>query len=88
MNATGADCTDASPVSMITANARTAHADSAELWQDHKAHAALDIVSRQSFDGSSADERARALPRQTWTIVAVGLVAWVVVAIPAWIIFG
>ena len=83
MSAPGAVRIDASPISVVAASARTA------LGTEHTSERdALDAVSREGFDAVAAAEKARALPGKMWTIVAAGLVAWALVAIPAWLIFG
>lgn len=74
---------DASPISVVAASARTAHRVQHSAEQD-----ALDEVAREGFDPGRASEKARVLPRKAWLIVAAGLVAWALVAVPAWLIFG
>lgn len=75
---------DASPISVVAASARTTLGDKpAETIET-----TLDTLSREGFDASHAAEKARALPRKTWMIVAAGIIAWAIVAIPAWILFG
>lgn len=83
MSAPGAARIDASPISLVAASARTA------LDTEHTPEIdVLDAVSRQGFDALSPAEKARALPRKTWTIFAAGMLAWALFAIPAWLIFG
>lgn len=74
---------DASPISVVAASARTAHGAEHRVEQD-----ALDEVAREGFAPGHASEKARALPRKAWLIVAAGMIAWALVAIPAWLIFG
>lgn len=74
---------DVSPISIVAASARTAHGAPHSAQQD-----ALDEVARDGFDPARASEKARVLPRKAWLIVAAGLVAWALVAVPVWLIFG
>ncbi len=74
---------DASPISVVAARARAAQPP-APSPDDPP----FDALSREGFERIDAAGQARALPRRTWLILVAGLVAWAVVAIPAWIVFG
>lgn len=45
-------------------------------------------ASRLEQDRRIAQERAKTLPGRSWLIVGAGVVAWALVAIPAYLIFG
>ena len=90
MNTPHAVRLDASPISVVAAQARVAAGETQstngdQSFDDEKA---LSAVARKGYDGSTADAKPSALPRRMWIIVAAGLVAWAVVAIPAFILFG
>lgn len=91
MNTSHAVRMDASPISVVAAQARVAAGETASGTQDVQSfeiEKALNAVSRKGYDAGMADAKARALPRRMWLILAAGLVAWALVAIPAFLVFG
>ncbi|RJF85770.1 hypothetical protein [Sphingomonas cavernae] len=83
MSAPGAVLKEDSSIAVVAASARAA------LGAEHSLeHDAPETLPREDFNAPTAAEKARGLPGKMRTILAAGLVAWVVVAIPAWLLFG
>lgn len=77
---------------MISTDMHNGMASVAERPAQHVTHAKIwreQPQRRARVDtGRIARERAKSLPGRAWMIVGAGALAWVVVAVPAYMLFG
>lgn len=78
---------DASPISTLAAQARRDALDAKRPWGD-LGQVASERGVQAKDDASTPEERAHMLTQRVWMIVAAGLGAWALIAIPAFLLLG
>ena len=78
---------DASPLAVVAADAWLDESTDQRARDEHRVRATIDQVKR------SGTRSPTKLPRygvtgRVWTIVAVVIIAWAIIAIPAFLLFG
>lgn len=67
---------------MASVAERPTHVAHAKIWRDQPQRRA------RINTGRIARERAKSLPGRAWMIAGAGALAWAIVAVPAYMIFG
>lgn len=78
---------DASPLAVVAADAWLDESTDERAREEHRVRTAIDQVKRSGTRSPTKHHRYGVTGR-VWTIVAVAILAWAVIAIPAFLLFG